>query len=301
MKRSCKPLIVNLCIAAIAVMSSCKKEASVSSTDTTAATQAAVTATQAVAVTSTSHGDSVYVIGTCPERGHRDSIAVSALPTSVTSYLSGNYAGYTVNKAFKVSDASGTLQGYTVIITYNGNPVGLRFDASGNFVKVLEQREGHDLLGRGFHEGGCFDHRNGLQRDTVALTALPSSITSYFSANYASDTLLRAARTADSGYVVLSNNAGLYATVFNASGSFVSRVELPAPHGKITAVDAAALPAAVTNYLTTTYPGYVFNKAFSISVNGTVQGYCVAIEANSTRYVVFFDASGNFVAAKTIH
>ena len=301
MKYPCKPLILNLVITAAVAFSSCQKEAAVTTANNTAI-QAAVAQTQAVAVTSstTTSGDSIYVIHACPERGHLDSVAFSSLSSSITSYLSANYSGYTFQKAFTAKDASGAIQGYVVIIQYNGNPVGLKFDASGNFVQVLEQREGRDLLGNGWHEGGCFDHRDGRLKDTVALNALPAAITSYFAANYSQDTLLRAFKTRDSGYVILSKNNGLFATVFSASGTFISRVQLPAHDGKINSIDQSALPSNALSYLNTTYPGYVFDKAFSITVNGVIQGYCVVIEANNTKYGIQFDAAGNFVKVKVI-
>lgn len=37
----------------------------------------------------------------------------------------------------------------------------------------------------------------------------------------------------------------------------------------------------ITSYLTTTYPGYVFEKAFSFKQSGIVKGYCVVIDSNS--------------------
>ena len=301
MKYRFKPLIINVAIAVAMGMASCQKEVAVNSTDNTAI-QAAVAQTQAIAVSvsATTAGDSVYVINTCSSHSKRDSVAFSSLPSSVTNYLTTNYSGYTFQKEFTIKDASSTLQGYVVIIQFNGNPVGLKFDAGGAFVQVLEQREGRDLLGSGHHEGGCFQNRDGKQRDTVALSALPSSITSYFASNYAGDTLVRASKTRDSGYVVLSKNNGLFATVFTASGSFVSRVELPAHKGKANSVDQSALPSAALSYLSATYPNYVFNKAFSITVNGVVQGYCVVIEANNTKYAIQFDVTGNFVKVKTI-
>jgi hypothetical protein len=301
MKRTFKSVTVNLCLMALVVASSCKKESSVTNADQAAGIQAAATATQSVAVSTNATGDSVYITHTCEPRDRRDSIAATALPATVSSYLTTNYAGYTLVKAFKISDASGTLKGYVTIINFNGNPVGIVFDANGNFVKVLEQREGRDLReGRGYHEGGCFEHRDGKQRDTVALSALPASVTAYMTANYPTDTVVRASKTREGAYVLISRNAGLFATVFSANGTFLGRIQLPAPKGTIAAVEASALPAAVTTYLTNTYPGYVFNKAFSITVNGVLQGYCVAIEANSTRYGLLFDASGNFVAVKPI-
>jgi hypothetical protein len=301
MKHQFKPLIVNAAIAAVMAFSSCKKDISLSSEDT-AAIQAAVTQTQAIAVSVSANtsGDSIYVVNSCSSHQKRDTIAFTSLPSAATTYLSTNYSGYTAQKAFAIKDAAGTIQGYVAIIQYNGNPVGLKFDAAGTFVQVLEQREGHDLIGKGHHEGGCFQDRDGRQRDTIALSALPSSVTAYFAANYASDTLVRASKTRDSGYIVLSKNNGLFATVFDAAGNFVSRVDLPAQKGKANSIDQSALPANALSYLTTTYPGYVFNKAFSITVNGVVQGYCVVIEANSTKYAVQFDAAGNFVKVKTV-
>jgi len=301
MKYRFKPLIINVVIAAVMGLASCQKEVTQSALNNSSI-QAAVIQTQAIAVSvsSATAGDSVYVINTCSAHSRRDSVAFSSLPTSITDYLNTNYSGSIFQKAFTIKDASSTLQGYVVIIQFNGNPVGLKFDANGTFIQVLEQREGRDLLGDGHHEGGCFQNRDGKQRDTVALSALPASITSYFVTNYAADTLIRASKTRDSGYIVLSKNNGLFATLFNSAGSFVSRVALPAQKGKANSIDQNALPASTAAYLSATYPNYVFNKALSITVNGIVQGYCVVIEANNTKYAIQFDAAGNFVKVKPI-
>jgi len=113
--------------------------------------------------------------------------------------------------------------------------------------------------------------------------------------------LLKAFLNADSSYLVISTDNGIYATLFTAGGTFVKRVLLPAAHDRPQAVAQTALPTAALTYLSTTYPNYVFNKAFSLSKNGTIQEYLVIINANSTKYAVVFDASGNFIAAKTIH
>jgi hypothetical protein len=293
-----------LIFAALAMAAvSCKKEDSAYSAQNAADVQAAVAATQAIAVgtiTTTGGTDSVYIINTCGPRAHRDSVAFSSLPASVGTYLSANYSGYTSQKAFAIKDSTGAVQGYVVVINYNGKPVGLKFDASGNFLQVLEQREGHDLRGDGWHHGGRFDDRDGLKRDTIALSALPAAIKNYYATNYATDTLVRAFQGKDGSFVVLSVNAGAYATVFDASGNFVKRIQMPAKPGRPNSIDQSALPANVQSYLSTTYPAYVFKHAFKIMANGAVQGYVVMIDANSTKYAVEFDASGNFVAVKTI-
>ena len=176
------------------------------------------------------------------------------------------------------------------------------FDSNGNFVRVLEQRDKGDIDGKGWHDGGRFCDRNGLQKDTVALSALPTSILSYLAANYSTDTLVKAFQNRhDSSFVVISKNNGLFATVFDSSGNFVKRVTLPAPPGIAVGITQSALPANVLSYLSTTYPDYVFEKAFAVYNNSNVlQGYAVVLNANNTKYAVLFDSSGNFVSVKTI-
>jgi 6-phosphogluconolactonase (cycloisomerase 2 family) len=125
-------------------------------------------------------------------------------------------------------------------------------------------------------------------------------VSTYFTANYAADTLLHAFVTHDSTYVLISKNNGLYSTAITPAGSLVKRMQIDNHRGKVASVTEAALPAAATAYLSTTYAGYVFNKAFSVSKAGVIQSYVVFITVNNTRYAVAFNASGTFVAAKAI-
>ena len=78
-------------------------------------------------------------------------VLFTSLPSTSTAYLTANYAGYTAQKAFVIKDTTGAVKGYVAIIQFNGKPVGVKFDAAGNFVRVLEQREGRDLNGHGWH------------------------------------------------------------------------------------------------------------------------------------------------------
>lgn len=243
------------------------------------------------------------MIHNCERGKHRDSVAALALPATIQAYLTTNYSGYTFNKAFAVKDTTGKVKGYVVIINYNGKPIALLFNANGTFVKVLEQREKGDMDNDGWHRGGRFDNRDGQHRDTVALSALPSAVTNYLTANYAADTLVKAFRTADSSYLVISKNNGVFASLFTNAGVFVKRVALPAPeiNARLADVTQTALPSNIQSYLSTTYPNYdVFGKADSVTVNGMLKGYIVIIDANNTKYCVAFDASGNFVVAKEI-
>lgn len=287
----------------ILALSSCQKGAS-SVVDATAnktgsSVSVATTTGDILIAASTTAKDSLYLMNACPAGKMPDTLAASALPTVITTYLTTNYAGYTFKKAFKITTKAGVLSGYTVVITYNGKPIGLQFDATGVFVKVLEQREPNDHAGAGWHPGGRFDNRNGLHGDTIAVTALPATIKAYFSANYPTDTLLHAVVTKDTSYIVFSTNKGLYATAFTSKLVFSKRVQLY-PKPTRTAVTAANLPTAITTYLTTTYAGYVFDKAYVVKTGTTVDKYVVLIDASGTRYAVQFDATGAFVKAVTI-
>lgn len=281
--------------AAVAILglASCEKS---ENTSASIDSISAIAELNAIAATSdTTSDDAPYIINTCKRGEQRDSVAFSSLNASIGSYLTANYPGYTFQKAFKVLDASDVLAGYVVIIQFESKPVGLKFDASGTFVKVLEQRERRDLKGKGWRPGGRFDLRDGLGRDTIALSALPAGIKTYFSANYAQDTLLHALSVKDGGYVVISSNKGMFATIFKSDYSLIKRVQLPAPGGKEAPIAQSALPANVLSYLSATYPSYVFGKAFVSKNNSAVQGYVVLIDANGTKYAIRFDASGNFV------
>ena len=300
-------------LAAVVLMliaSSCKKEATSTSTVTTnklttssvlSLNSAIFAGTTASSSSDTSKKDSIFMIGCYPGGGHADSVAFSALPSAIATYLTANYSGYTFKKAFKALTPTGTIDSYVVLITLNGNPIGLKFDATGTFVAVLKQMDRQDMGGPGdFHPGGPFDDRDGMHQDTIAISALNSAITAYFKANYPTDTLVHAVVNRDGSFTVFSNNKGLFATSFTAKFVFISHIQL-VPHAEMHAsVTQANLPAAVTAYLNTTYPGFVFDKAFSETVNKVIDKYVVLIAVNSTRYAVQFDGSGAFVKAVVV-
>jgi len=272
-----------------------------SATSSTITVSASLTSTSSSSSSASGTSDSILIIQPCGNGNYRDSIDSASLPTDITTYLTTNYSGFTFAKGFVVKDSAGTIQGYAVVIYFNNKPVGLLFDASGNFVKVLEQRQPGDMDGPGWHDGGRFGDRGKPHGDSVALSSLPTAIATYISTNYPSDTLLKAFINIDSSYLVITADNGLYATLFTYSGTFVKRVALPTGPEQPQGIAQTALPAAVLTYLTTTYSNYVFDKAFSLSSAGTVQAYVVIIDANSTKYAIVFDASGVFVAAKTIY
>lgn len=302
---------------AVTALTSCKKDSATAdnSTTKTASTIDATTTISLglVAATTTANTvtkDSLYLVNCKGKHDKKQPVAAADLSSAITTYLTTNYSGYTFDRAFKVSDSTGVVINYIVVIKYNNAFVGLKFKADGTFVSVLEQMLGGDMRGPGpgpgpgFHPGGPFENRGGIRNDTIAISALPAAIKTAFTTAYPKDTLLHAAITPDSTYLLLSKNAGLYATAISKTGTVLKHDLLPKPgngRGKPTEVAQASLPAAIGNYLTATYPGYVFDKAFSISDNGTLQGYDVLITVNNTHYGVSFNASGTFVRAVTLH
>lgn len=261
-----------------------------------------ISSTSAIAGSGNS-SDTLYAMGACKKGNKKTPVEFTSLPASISAYLSTNYSGYTFQKAFQiVNQTSLAVDSYAVIIQFNNKPVALKFDSAGAFVKVFEIREGRNMKGKGgFHLGGCFEHRDGKQRDTIALSALPSGIKSYMSSSYPSDTLVHAFVNKDQSVVVVSKNVNYFATSFSATSTFIKRIQLPSfPHAKGKAIELSALPAASLNYLNTTYPNFVFKKAFEIRLNSTLKGYLVLIDANLTKYAISFDANGQFVALVTI-
>lgn len=298
-------------VIAIAItLTSCQKEfgGRMNNTATTTLPTTATSPTIAVAASSSSSGaassssssDSVYVMHTCEKGHYRDSIALTALPATVQAYLGTNYTGYSFIKAFAVKDSTGSVKGYVAIVRFNGKPVAIQFAADGTFIKVLEQREKNDLEGEGWHNGGRFELRDGKCKDTLALADLPQSVKTYMATTYPGDTLVKAFKTKEGAYIVFSKNNGAFVTVFNANGGFEKRLAMPSGECELENIPQGALPGAVQTYLSTTYPNYVFNKADKLTVNGTIKGYLVLINANNTRYAVAFDADGKFIAAKVI-
>ncbi len=289
----------------LSVFSSCSKETSQSTTTKkTTVTNVSASTSIAVAVTSATDSttkDTIFMVNCFPPHSKKDSVAFSSLPSAIGTYLTTNYSGYTFKTAFKIVDSVGTTTDYIVVIQYNGAPVGLKFTAAGVFEKVLEQQDGNQMRGQPGRPGAPFGDRNNPKKDTVALADIPLAVTEYFVENYPSDTLLHASITPDSTYILISKNKGMYATAISKAGKLISRMQIMSPGPAPKAVAQDKLPSAVLTYLTTTYPGYVFNGAFVLDGPAGVQGYDVLITENSTNYDVRFNSSGSFVKAITLH
>lgn len=280
-------------VAGLLALTSCDKETTEPQTNEAEENNAIL-----VADASTS-SEAVFIVNTTPPGCDKDSVTASELPASITAYLDTNYSGYIYQKTFKIKKSS-EVEGYIVVINYNSKPIGLKFDKDGNFIRIFEQRERGQLIGRGWKRGGRFDGRDGQHRDTIALSALSTTIKTYFLINYTQDTLLAAHAGRGGDIVVISANNGLYATLFNANSLFVKRAQLILNAGRKTAIRQADLTTSIATYLTTTYPGYVFHRAYAVKINSVTQAYIVVIDSNDTKYALHFDASGNLVKSVVV-
>ncbi len=93
-------------------------------------------------------------------------------------------------------------------------------------------------------------------------------------------------------------------TDITSAGVLVKRLKIEVGDGNDdghTVVLQAGLLSSISTYLTTTYPGYVFKKAYAESKNNAITEYDVFIKVNNTNYVVDFNAAGAFVKAVAIH
>lgn len=137
-------------------------------------------------------------------------VDVASLPAAITSYVSTNYAGATIDRAGTTTEGNYVLH----VVKADGTHAGLIFDSNGAFVEVRQ--------------------RKGGKGTEVALADLPAAITSYISTNYVGSTTVKAMTNADGKFGVLITKADATKLMlgFNADGSFVGELSMNKKGGK---------------------------------------------------------------------
>lgn len=137
-------------------------------------------------------------------------VDVASLPAAITSYVSTNYAGATVDRAGTTTEGNYVLH----VVKADGTHAGLIFDSKGAFVEVRQGKGGKGT--------------------EIALADLPAAITSYISTNYAGSTTVKAMTNADGKFGVLITKADATKLMlgFNADGSFVGELSMDQKGGK---------------------------------------------------------------------
>lgn len=141
-------------------------------------------------------------------------VEVTSLTSTITNYISTNYAGYTIEKA-----GTDSLSNTIVAIKSEADKKGLKFDATGAFVEEIKRPEPR---GKGDERG------ERPQLTEVAAADLPATITAYIASNYA-DAVIDKSGTDPEGYylILVSTGDKKVGLKFNADGSFAA--ELPPP------------------------------------------------------------------------
>ena len=153
--------------------------------------------------------------GTGGKHGHgkkhdMTEIEASALPASVTSYISTNYVGATIKRAAKSDSGKYAVH----IVLTNSTHKGLLFDAAGKFVK--------EVSGKG--HGG----------EKIDIAKLPSGITTYISTTYVGSKISGARKSSDGKYGVLVIKADGTKVMlgFDAVGVFLNELTMKKKGGK---------------------------------------------------------------------
>ena len=136
---------------------------------------------------------------------------VSALPETVTTYISTTYADATIERA------GTTSQGEILVHIQKSDSTSavLLFDASGNFVSEKTHKGGRDLS------------------TPVKVSELPEAVPSYVSTNYSEATIEKAIEDEEGNYIVLAKKSDgtMVGLAFNAEGNFVSEVAMKGKFG----------------------------------------------------------------------
>ncbi len=147
--------------------------------------------------------DSV-TLGRC--KGKLTEVATEDLPAMVTTYIDSAYAGSEIKYAAK--DQSGKI--VVAVTLADGSVKGLLFDADGTFKAELKQ------------------HVPKAKLTKIEVSALPSNVTTYITANY-TGAEIKLAGTNDAGeyYVAILVDKKVKILLFNAGGSFNKELEKP--------------------------------------------------------------------------
>lgn len=127
---------------------------------------------------------------------------------------------------------------------------------------------------------------------TIALSNVPSLVLASMSRNFPAAAEVTWRQTAPTAYMATFKQGQVARTAtFLKTGTLTKAGEV---------IDSARLPTAITDYLTTNYPGYVIVQAdVKKDAAGVVKGYETLITVNNVSYELEFSAAGAFTKLET--
>lgn len=207
-------------------------------------------------------------------------VAIADLLPAITTYISTNYPGATINVAHTETGGS-----FDVLITIaDGSKIKLEFSANGTFVSA-----------RAFRINGNHHHNHANSQTPVAIADLATSIKTYISSTYAGATITSAHKESDGSFdVFITTAAGANLNLnFSATGDFVSVSSNGNNHSNHeTPITVADLSATITTYITTKYPAATITSAEK-DWNGGFEVHITT--AAGVRLELNFTAAGVFV------
>ncbi len=207
-------------------------------------------------------------------------VAIADLLPAITTYITANYPGATINVAHTETGGS-----FDVLITAaDGSKIKLNFAADGTFVSA-----------RAFRTNGNHHHNHANSQTPVAIADLATSITTYITSTYAGATITSAHKESDGSFdVFITTAAGANLNLnFSAAGDFVSVSSSGNNHSNHeTPIAVASLLAEITTYITTNYPAATITSAEK-DWNGGFEVHITT--ATGVRLELNFTAAGVFV------
>ncbi len=211
-----------------------------------------------------------------------DTISLSTAPTSLTAYVSSNYAGYTTQFIYAVK-TGGTITGYLANLVNGTSHTNVRFDATGTFIKALTlpAHTGFAMFGT----------------DTVATSSLAVPLTTYLAANSGTYTVQRIFMETDSSNTIIATQGTTaYALLYNkATPTALTIINLGTIDFTTASPAISTLPASVAAYVNNNYNGATIERILMETCTGASNGYTVIFKNNTTQYAAEFDSTGTFI------
>lgn len=206
-------------------------------------------------------------------------VAIADLATSITTYITTNYAGATITSAHLEADNSFDV----FITTAAGANLNLNFSAAGVFVAVSSNGDNHSN-----HE------------TPVAVTSLLADITTYIATNYPGSTIISSQNDWNGGFEVhLTTAAGARLELnFDATGAFVVGSDSNNNHApSMVSVIVKDLITNIQTYITTNYAGAIITGA-NVESDGSYDIFITTTTATNLK--LNFTNTGVFVSVANV-
>ncbi|RYG02321.1 MAG: hypothetical protein EOO07_33130 [Chitinophagaceae bacterium] len=220
-------------------------------------------------------------------------LALTDLPKVIKEGLTTNFTEWIYESGITFSQ-NGELQGYFVMVTANKKQFSLQFDAAGEFLRGMQ------VCGPQGASSGKYDIKAIQPKD------LPETITTFLTNRYKEFSYIQTSLINDKDkkiyWVAIIKENFVFNFSFDDKGKVISVAEtlLKFNNGKFVAkyIQANDIVTNIKTYFDTYYAGWVFQAGMVHFVDGQLFSYIIVIKVGSEFYILNFDASGNFVAAR---